>query len=362
MIFGIPRELPPFKETPEYRAGLSPMAAKELILYGAKVYVESKAGEGAGFSDEEYERAGAMVVFSKEEAYRRADIVLKVRRPQQEEYAFVKEGQIIMGFIHLVTARKEFIKMVMDKKVTLIGYEIIQKENGRLPIVIPMSEMAGKLSVQLAARLLESPGGGRGILLGGLPGIPPAEVVIIGAGTLGSNAARSFAGLGANVYILDIIRDKLDNLACYTEGSRITTMFATKHNIEKLVKFADVVIGAVLLPGKRSPIMVTKEMVATMRRGSVIIDFSIDQGGCIETAKITPTGQFIYTVNDVIHFCMPNATTLVARTATHAISSGIFPYLRIISETGFDKALKDYPEIDKGIYAENGEIRKEYLV
>ena len=360
MIFGVPKEMPPFKDTPELRVGLSPMGVKEILLSGAKVYVESKAGEGAGFSDHEYEKAGATIVYSKEEAYRRADVILKVRRPQQEEYSFIKDGQVIMGFMHLITARKEFIQMVIDKKITLVGYEIIQLDDKRLPIVIPMSEIAGKLSVQLAGRLLESPDG-RGILLGGIPGIPSAEVVILGAGTLGCNAAKSFAGLGANVYVLDISRDRLDDVACHTAGSRVTTMFATKHNLEKLVKFADVLIGAVLVPGKRSPILVTNEMVKTMRRGTVIIDFSIDQGGCIETAKIDPLGKFIYIVDGVIHFCMPNATTLVARTASHAITSGAFPYLRMITELGFERAVKEHREIDRGIYAENGKIRKEYL-
>jgi alanine dehydrogenase len=361
MIFGVPRELAPFKDIPEFRVGLSPMGAYELSLYGAKVYVETNAGTGAGFSDADYEKASATIVYSKEEAYRRADVVLKVRRPQQEEYTFITENQVIMGFIHLITARKEFITLVEDKKITLIGYEIVQKNDGRLPIVIPMSEMAGKLSVQLAARLLESPGGGRGILLSGIPGIPAAEVVILGAGTLGNNAAKAFAGIGANVYALDIDRDCLDELARSTAGMRVTTMFATKHNIEKLVKFADVVIGAVLLPGKRSPMLVSKEMVKTMRKGAVIIDFSIDQGGCIETSKITPSGKFIYREYDVIHFCMPNATTLVARTATHTITSSAFPYLRMIAEKGFEQALRENEDLQRGIYAEKGSIRKEYL-
>ena len=361
MIFGVPKEIAPFKGIEEYRVGLSPMGAQELVLYGAKVYVESKAGEAAGFSDADYEKAGATVVYSKEEAYRRAEIVLKVRRPQQEEYPFIKEGQVIMGFIHLITARKEFVKTIANKKVTLIGYEIMQKDDGHLPIVIPFSEMAGKLSVQIAGRLLESPHGGRGILLGGIPGIPPAEVMILGGGTLGCNAAKTFAGVGASVYVLDVVRDRLDNLACHTAGMKVTTMFATRHNIEKLVKFADVVIGAVLVPGKRSPILVTKEMVQTMRRGSVIIDFSIDQGGCVETAKISPSGKFIYTVNDVIHFCMPNATTLIARTATHALTSSIFPYLKMITESGFEKSLQKNREVSNGVYAEKGEVRKEFL-
>ncbi|HEC78846.1 MAG TPA: alanine dehydrogenase [candidate division WOR-3 bacterium] len=360
MIFGIPKELAPFKQTPEYRVGFSPMGVRELMLYGAKFYVETKAGEGAGFSDADYEKAGATVVYSKEEAYKRADIVLKVRRPQQEEYSYIKEGQTIMGFIHLVTAKKEFYQLINEKKITLIGYEIIQRDDGRLPVVIPMSEMAGKLSVQIAGRLLESPNRGRGILLGGIPGIPPAEVVILGAGTLGCNAAKSFAGIGANVYVLDINRDRLDEIACQTAGSKVTTMFATKHNIEKLVKFADVVICAVLVPGKRSPILITREMVRSMRRGSVLIDFSIDQGGCSETSKIAPSGQFIYTIDGVIHFCMPNATTLVARTATHTITSGIFPYLRIITESGLEQTLNTNPDLRRGIYAADGVIKEEY--
>jgi len=361
MNFGVPKELPPFKDTQEFRVGLSPMGVHELVLLGAKVYIESKAGDGADFSDTEYESAGGIIVYSKDEAYRRADIVLKVRRPQQDEYSCIKEGQVIMGFMHLITARKEFLQMIMDKKITLLGYEIIQKEDGRLPIVIPMSELAGRLSTQLAARLLESPGGGRGILLGGVPGIPPADVVILGAGTLGYNAAQSFASIGANVYVMDINRDKLDYLAAHTAGMKITTVFAMKNNIERYLKAASVLIGAVLVSGRRSPVLVTKEMVKTMPKGSVIIDFSIDQGGCVETSKISPDGKFIYAVDGVIHFCMPNATTLVARTATHTITSSIFPYLKIITESGFEQALHENRDLQRGIYAENGTIKKEYL-
>lgn len=361
MNFGVPKELPPFKQTPEYRVGLSPMGVQELMLYGVKVYVETKAGEGAGFSDADYEKAGATIVFSKEEAYRRADVVLKVRRPQQEEYSYIKEGQTIMGFIHLITAKKEFLDIVKKKKITLVGYEIMQTENGRLPVVIPMSEMAGNLAVQIAGRLLESPGGGRGILLGGVPGIPPAEIIILGAGTLGCRAAKAFAGIGANVYVLDVIRERLDALSRHTAGSKVTTMFATRHNIEKLVKFADAVICAVLVPGKRSPVLITRDMVKSMRRGSVIIDFSIDQGGCSETSKISPSGQFIYKVEDVIHFCMPNATTLVARTATHTITSSIYPYLKIMAEIGLDKSLQENYALSHGIYARQGAVNKEYV-
>ncbi|MBN2621080.1 alanine dehydrogenase [candidate division WOR-3 bacterium] len=361
MIFGIPREIPPFKDTPEYRVGFSPMAAKELILRGAQFYVETKAGEGAGFSDDDYTEAGATIVYTKDEAYRRADVVLKVRRPQQEEYQYMKDGQVIMGFIHMVTARKEFFKIIQEKKLTLFGYEIMQNASGQLPVVIPISEVAGKLSVQIAGRLLESPGGGRGILLGGIAGIPPAEVVILGAGTLGCHAAKAFSQLGANVYLLDIIRDRLDNIVSQSPGSRITTMFSTKHNIEKILKFADVVICAVLEPGRRSPVLITEEMVKSMRRGAVLLDFSIDQGGCSETSKISPSGKFIYTVHGVIHFCMANATTLVARTATHTISSAIYPFLKLITEKGLDVSLKSSIALKNGLYAEQGVIKEEYL-
>lgn len=361
MIFGIPDELSTFKDIPEFRVGLSPMGVQDLVHYGAQVFVESKAGDGAGFKDEDYLKAGGKIVFSKEEAYRRADMVLKVRRPQPEEYSFIKDKQIIMGYMHLVTSPKEFVQVIGEKRLTIVGYETIQKEDGSLPMVIPMSDIAGKLAVQIAGRLLESQSGGRGILLGGIPGIPPAEVVILGSGSLGRIAARTFAGVGANVYVLDIDRGNLEKLAQQTSGMRITTMFATQHNLKKLVRFADVLIGAVLVPRKLTPVLVTKEMVKTMRSGSVIIDFSIDQGGCVETSKIAPSGKFIYKVDNVIHFCMPNATTLVSRTATHVLTSCISPYLKSIIEMGFDKALKANPDLARGVNAENGVVKKEFL-
>lgn len=362
MIFGVPNELSEVKHTTEMRVGISPMGVQELVHQGATVYVETKAGEGAGFTDENYIKCGANIVYSKEEAYRRADVVLKVRRPQPEEYSFIKDGQVISGFIHLLTSPREFIEVVKKKKITLIGYEIFQRDDGNFPIVIPMSEIAGKLSVQIAGRFLESREGGRGILLGGIPGIPPAEVVILGAGTLGCCAARSFAGIGANVYVLDINRDKLDKLTLHTGGGKIVTMISTRLNIEKMVKFADVLIGAVHIPRKRVPILITKQMVEEMRRGAVFIDFSIDEGGCSETSKVAPIGEFVYKVADVIHFCMPNATSLVARTATHTLTVCSIPFLRIINEAGVEGAFRESSALARGVYAEKGEIRKEFLL
>lgn len=358
MIFGIPKELSQFRDIPESRVGLCPPGVKELALLGARVYVESRAGEKAGFSDAEYEAAGGTIVYSKEEIYGRSDIVLKVRIPQPEEYSLIKDHQAVMGFIHMVTAPDEFIRTAGQKKITVIGYEEIRKEDNRLPILIPMSEVAGKLAVQIAGRLLESDGKGRGILLGGIPGIPPAKVVILGAGTLGFNAAVSFAAIGANVKILDIDRDRLEALPAYTSGMKITTLFSNRMTIEKLLPSTDVLIGAVSISGGRTPFLVTKEMVASMPPGAVILDFSIDQGGCVETAKISPAGKFIYSIENVIHFCMPNATTLVARTASQVLTMALIPYLKIIAELGFEQAVHGIPDLRNGICCEQGFLKR----
>ncbi len=360
MNFGIPKELPIFRTIPESRVGLSPMGVRELVEYGAKVYVENDAGKGAGFSNTDYDKAGAEIVYSKAEAYKRADVVLKVRPPKKEEYGYIKPEQTLMGFFHLVTAPKDLVKLFVENKNVIIGYEIIQKENGELPIVIPMSEIAGKLAVQIAGRLLESPNSGRGVLLGSIPGIPPAEVVILGAGTLGQTAAKTFAGVGANVYILDIKREKLEEI-CRHLHLNITTLHATKQNIEKMVKFADVLIGAVLVPGERAPVLVTKEMVASMKKGAAIIDLSIDQGGCIEASKVTPCGEFNYAEYGVQHFCMPTATTLVARTATKAMTCNLIPYLEYIAKYGVEESIEKCTDIKRGMYLDKGTIKKEYL-
>jgi len=360
MTFGIPKELSLYTGIPEYRVAISPMGVRELTSLNAKVYIENGAGEGANFPDIEYEKNGATIVFSKEEVYKRADIVVKVQAPQPEEYKYIKEEQILTGFLHLITAPKDFIKTLIDKKITAIGYELIKNESGRYPIVQPMSDIAGKLSVQIAGRLLESASGGRGILLGGIPGIPSAEVVILGAGILGQAAARSFSNIGANVYVLDLHRKKFEEIIQHFEHP-ITTLFASNYNIEKVVKFADVIIGAVSVPGQKTPILITKEMIKSMKKGAVIMDFSINQGGCVETSKISPTGKFIYIVDDVIHFCMPNTPTLVARTTTHVLTGSLIPYFRHLIKEGLENTLTNYPEIQQGIYIDKGKMVKEYL-
>ncbi|MBN1755762.1 alanine dehydrogenase [bacterium] len=360
MIFGIPKEVPEYKEIPECRVGLSPRGVRELVDLGAVVYVENEAGDAAGFDNRNYESSGAQIVYSKAEVYKRSEIIISVRALDKNEVKYLKEGQVVMGFFHLVTASKETIDTFVQKKCTVLGYEIIQTDSGELPIVIPMSELAGVQSLQLAARLLEATNGGRGIVLGGIPGLSPAEVVIIGAGSLGRTAARVFKGIGANVYVLDNNRKKLEWVYEHV-GYNLTTLFANKRNLEKLVRFADVLIGAVLIPGERAPVLISREMVKTMKKGSVILDFSIDQGGCVETSKISHCGDTIFSEEGVIHFCMPTATSLVPRSATHALTNGIIPYLKEIVKSGFEGAKVRYPEIQRGIYIDNGELKKEYL-
>ncbi|MEN3045256.1 MAG: alanine dehydrogenase [Candidatus Hydrothermales bacterium] len=342
----------------EKRVSLSPSACKELIELGAEIYLESRAGENAGFSDEEYKQKGVNVVYSKDEVFLRTDIVAGINPPLLDELHLLKENHIIFGFLHLATRPKEICDAFVSKKVTSIGYEIIQEEDGTLPVLRVSSEIAGKLAPQIAGRLLESERGGLGILLGGIPGIPPADVVIIGAGTLGTYAARSFLGLGASVYILDISRAKLEKVD-EIFGGRVVTALATYENISKFVKFADVLILAILVPGERAPKIVTREMVKSMRSGSVIIDFSIDQGGASETSRPTPTESFVYKEFGITHFCVPNVPSFVARTASHALSNALLPYFKKIVKEGVD-IIKDCSPLWNGCYTFKGKFTKKH--
>lgn len=353
MIIGIPKERSVLKGIEEKRVSLSPAGVREVTAWGADVVVTSGAGVGAGFTDEEYRAAGARIVYSNEEAIRRADLVLKVQRPIPEEWAFFQERSALMAFLHLAVAPKEFLRALVEKRLTAIGFEIVQEPDGALPILRSSSEIAGKMAVQIAGRLLESTSGGRGILLGGIPGIPPADVVILGGGTLGYYAARSFLGIGASVYILDKDMKRLMELDRLFEG-RVVTALATASNIEKFVAFADVLIGAVLVPGQRAPILVTTEMVQRMRPGSLIMDFSIDQGGCVETSTLTPSEEFLFTSYGVTHFCAPNVPAMVARTSTHALTNAALPYLREIVHHGLLGALKRDAALRRGLYAFDG--------
>ncbi len=351
MNIGVPRERRP----DEHRVGLTPTRVEMLTRAGHRCYVEHSAGLGAGFQDDAYVRAGAQIVYSPEEVFGRADLVIKVARPTAEEGQWLRPGQVIMAFWHLATASSEKLQRLRDHRITAIAYEMIRNDDGSAPILRPMSQIAGRMSAHIAAGLLQNNYGGRGVLLGGLPGVPPAEVVILGAGTAGMAAARAFTGLGASVYILDRDVTHLERVFEH-EQRRVTTMMAHRHNIEKVVKFADVVVGAVLIPGARTPVLVTREMVRTMRRRAVILDIDIDQGGSIETARPTTHQTPTYLAEDVIHFCVPNLAGVLGRTASHALAIATWPYVHHITEHGLDTAITHSSSLQRGVAIRDGDV------
>jgi alanine dehydrogenase len=356
MNVGIPKE----RRDLEMRVGLTPHGTSLLTRMGHVCYVERGAGEGAGFSNYDYERAGARVVHSTEEAYRRADMILKAVRPTHEEMDWLREGQILWGFLHLAAARKETVKALIDKGVTTIGYETIQEDDGTLPVLRTMSEVAGRMAPQLASTYLQSDHGGRGVLLSGVPGIPAARVAILGAGTLGTNAARIFSGLGADVYLFDRDLDRLRQLDEMFLG-RITTMISYPFNISYVARFVEVLVVAALVPGARAPVLVTRDMVRSMKKGAVIMDFSIDQGGCVETSRPTTLRNPIFVEEGVVHFCVPNVPGVLPRTSTHAFNLAAWPYIRRVSEVGLEQAAVEMPGLVRGIATRDGKIVNETL-
>jgi alanine dehydrogenase len=360
MIIGVPNELPLSKGILEKRAGLTPGGVHELTSRGMRVFVESGLGAGARFSDEEYRSAGAEVVYSKEEAYQRADLVVKVERPAESEWGFLHESQAIMAFMHLVTAPKPFLNRLLEKKIATIGFEIIQTDDGELPVLTPISQISGKMAYQIAARLMESRGEGYGILLGGIPGIPPADVVIIGGGTCGYYAARTFLNAGARVFIIEKDPKRLEELDRIFGGA-VVTAYPTKRYLTKMVEFADVLITAVLVPGAPAPLLVTREMVQKMKKGSVIIDYSIDQGGAVETSRLMPQEDFVFVVDGVIHYCVPNVSSNVARTATRALSLSTVPYIIDIGMKSLRDALRESSSLARGLYTCGGYAVNENL-
>jgi len=356
MNIGIPKE----RRDLELRVGLTPYGVDLLTRAGHTCYVEHEAGVGAGFADDDYERAGAHIVYSGEEVYGRADLVLKVLRPTPEELDWLREGQIITGFLHLAAARPRTLKTLLEKRITAIAYETIQEDDGSLPVLKTMSEVAGRMAPHLAATFLQSNYGGRGILLGGVPGIPPANVVILGAGVLGSCAARAFYGSGADVHVLDHTLEKLYRIDEQFQG-HVPTMVSHPFNVARVVRFADVLVCAILTPGARVPIIVTREMVRSMKKGAVILDFDIDQGGCVETARPTTLRDPVYVEEGVVHFCVPNVPGAVPRTATHAFNNAVWAHLRRVAEVGLEQALTELPALARGIATRDGRIVSEPL-
>jgi len=347
---GIPKEIRPF----EFRVGLSPAGVEILTQYGHQVYVEHEAGIGAGFSDREYESAGARISYSSDEVFGRADFLLKVARPTKEELEWLRPGTAVAGLLHLASARRDKVEVLLEKKITSVAYEQIELEDHSLPVLRPFSEVGGSMTATIAARFLQCNRGGKGILLGGVPGVPPAEVVILGSGVVGDYATKAFLGLGAHVAVLGNNLASLQKMHERYPG--IVTMISTKRNIERATAYADVVVGAVLVSGQRSPVLVTREMVQKMKPRSVIIDVSIDQGGCFETSRPTTHERPTYEDEGVIHYCVPNMPSVVARTATHAFVNAVVPYIFEVANRGMDAAIKDDPSLEKGINTHDGKI------
>ena len=350
MIVGILKEI----KTEEHRVAMTPGAIELMTHHGHTLLVEKGAGEGSGFSDEMYRQHGAEIVSLPESIYQRSEMVMHVKEPQPAEYGYIREGQIVFTYLHLA-ANESLTKTLMEKKSINIAYETIQKADGSLPLLTPMSEVAGRMSIQQGAKFLEMEYGGHGVLLGGVPGVDPGTVVIIGGGVVGLNAAKAACGLGAKVYLLDNNLDRLRYLSdvmpknCFLLMSKPST-------IRKLITLADVVIGAVLIPGAQTPKLITEEMLTTMKKGSVIVDVAIDQGGCFETSHPTTHTNPIYCINGVIHYCVANMPGAVARTSTVALTNSTLPYALQLADKGWKRAMKENPEIKPGANVVSGEI------
>ena len=351
MDIGVPRE----RRRYEHRVGLTPAGVELLTAEGHNCYVESGAGVGAGFADLDYEKAGARIVYSGEEVYGRGEFMLKVARPTVEEYEWMQDGQVLMGFLHLAAAQRSKVELLLRKRVTAIAYETVENDDRSLPILATMGQVAGRMCPHIAATLLQSDRGGKGVLLEGVPGVPAADVVILGAGTLGTHAARAFLGAGARVIALDRDIAKLQRLD-EMFGCRVTTMLSHSFNIRKVVTFADVLVGAVLVPGARTPILVRRELVASMRPRSLIMDLSVDQGGCVETSRPTTHGTPTYVEEEIIHYCVPNVAGVVGRTATHALNIATWPFVQHIVRNGLKAALEANPALARGVATRDGQI------
>ena len=353
MIIGIPKEI---KED-EYRVGVVPAGVRILVEHGHQVVIETQAGTGCRISDEEFESAGATIVPSPRELYAQADLIMKVKEPQVSEYILLRENQILYAYLHLAPS-KDLTRALLDKKVISIAYETIQLRDGSLPLLTPMSEVAGRMAVQIGAHFLEKTQGGRGVLLGGVPGVSRGRITIIGAGTVGRSATKIAVGLGAEVHLIDIEQRQLiymDDIF----GSRITTMMSNYDNIYSSVTASHLVIGAVLIPGARTPVLVDREMIRVMKEGTVVVDVAVDQGGCIETSTPTTHANPTFIVDDVIHYCVPNMPGAVARTSTFALTNTTLPYCIKLADLGFEKAVKGDVALAKGVNLYKGHITYE---
>jgi alanine dehydrogenase len=350
MIIGIPKEI----KSDENRVGLLPGGAEQMVATGHRVLVETGAGLPSGARDEDYMSAGAHILQDAASVYGEAELILKVKEPLPPEYDLVRPGQALFCYFHFAADLK-LTQAMQEHRVVAIAYETVQSADGSLPLLIPMSEVAGRMAVQEGAKYLEKPRGGRGILLSGVPGVAPADVVIIGGGVVGSGAARIAAGMGANVFILDVDLLRLRYLADVMPPN-VTTLMSNPYNLKKLVSSADLLIGAVLIPGAKAPRLVTRAMVSSMKQGAVLVDVAIDQGGCVETCHPTTHSDPIYVVDGVIHYCVANMPGAVPRTSTFALTNATFRYALEIANKGWQTAARTNPEIASGINIAGGKV------
>jgi len=350
MLIGIPKEI----KKEEYRVGIVPAGVKTLFDAGHRVLIEKKAGEGSGISDEDYIRAGAEIKDSNKDIWDEAEMIIKVKEPQPQEYDLMHEDQIIFTFFHLAPERK-LTEALLERRVIGIAYETIELDDGTLPLLTPMSEIAGRMAVHVGAYFLHKEHNGRGVLLGGVPGVEPTNVVILGGGVVGTNAAKIAMGMGADVTVLDINLNRLRYLDDIFFG-RVKTLMSNIQNVEEAVTKADLLIGGILIPGARTPHVVTRATVSTMRRGSVIVDVSVDQGGCIETTRPTSHDAPTYEVDGVIHYCVANMPGAVARTSTFALTNTTFPYCLKMVTMGFKDAMRSDRALMSGLNTYDGKV------
>ncbi len=353
MLIGVPKEI----KNHEYRVGLVPGSVRELIAHGHSAIIETKAGSGIGFSDADYEAAGASIASAAADVFAKADMIVKVKEPQAIERKMLREGQILYTYLHLAPDPDQ-TKDLVDSGSVCIAYETVTSPFGGLPLLAPMSQVAGRMSIQAAAHCLEKAQGGRGVLMGGVPGVEPAKVVILGGGVVGSNAAIMATGLAADVSILDRNPMVLDQLTTRFANTA-KTVYSTHDVLERLVLDADVVIGGVLVPGAAAPKLVSADLVKRMKAGSVIVDVAIDQGGCVETAHATTHSDPTYIVDDVVHYCVANMPGGVARTSTFALNNATLPFALALADKGYKQALADDPHLRMGLNVHLGKITNE---
>ncbi len=353
MRIGVPKEI----KVHEYRVGLVPASVRELIHNGHEVVVEQNAGAGVGFEDSDFATIGVEILPTAADVFETADMIIKVKEPQTSEISMLRQDQVLFTYLHLA-AEPEQTQGLVDSGCVAIAYETVTDDQGGLPLLAPMSEVAGRMSIQVGALCLEKEKGGKGILLGGVPGVPVAKVVVLGGGVVGTNAARMAMGLEASVTVIDKSLPRLNELDMQF-GPTLNTIYATMETIEQYVIGADLVIGAVLIPGATAPRLVTKDMIKQMQKGSVVVDVAIDQGGCFETSKPTTHADPTYIVDDVVHYCVTNMPGAVARTSARALNNATLPFVIDLANKGYQRALKDDPHLMNGLNIHKGHVTYE---